>query len=1128
MGDEAAAEQQPPKLEIVEGRRSDGQPTIGAALIVRNEAETLGRLLDSLGFTDLDGSDRPAEGLPAEEVDESAGEYPGLWRPDAAVDCVVVCDTGSEDGTVELAVSRGCRVVRFEWVEDFGKARQASYDALPDVNFTLWADADDIIEGAELLRQLAGRMPAEIGGTIHRYDYAQDAAGNCVCELWRERLVRRGIGEAWKLAIHEVLEVPAPLQHVDEVIWHHRQPEGRERDPERNYKILSRVAAERERAGEEPDPRTTAYLGTEALALGRPDEAADAFRNYLASADAGWAEERCQVAHKLSVALRQLTNKAREEGDTAKADKLQEESAQAAFRAIQERPDWADGYLDLAEIALDREQPEQTLYFCDTAGRLEPPRTILIINPLEYSYQPMVLRSVALAKLGRVDEAFNETQRALSVTPYRDDLLGQASMLARQVKAGEATKALLTLREMLVRHDENEKARVLMDTCAPYFVWDRPEVAAARLDQREMTLHSTDPDVYASYYRDNPGEAPFELQGVPIPEAHKAFARVRFLRDGLTEQAVGEGVVEARGETNGTNVAVADLRILDLSMNDGWMLANLASAGFGTGESGVLDGMDLNSGAVERANGRRESYPALGTMIEANLFTAPEHFEPGSYDAVACFETIEHVPDPGALIDLMMQMVKPGGRIYVSTPDGAFEQGNLPDWARVEQKGHLRAMRPHELCSLLCERGVVRDFAREQALMVGALEPSPRLGKVIFYAAGAEAAPEKLMQEGLGGSETALVKMAEAFARQGYDVRVYAGPPGLDKTGGLRGDHLTVEEAKITGQVLYAPATEWDPGETAEIFISSRVPEAFDRTIDAKRRVLWLHDADYGDRLTAERVERATDVVCLSEFQAALLREKYPDPDGQRDSILGRANVVISRNGIEPLYFENGGAGKAIVAYTSSPDRGLDVLLECWPQIRERAEAAGVRKPELHHAYAPVYEAFRDRYPHLQAFHRRLTELTEAAGEGVVNRGHLSQREVAELYAEARCWAYPSWTSPTNEPFPEISCITAIEAQAAGAIPVYLDYGALRETVQHGKPISANTAGDPPRLSTAWREQFVDAVVDVLANPDRYDEARKSARVWAIGQGWDGVAAEWMRLFTGLEAKATRDAAAVA
>ncbi len=1087
--------------EIKDGRRTDGLPTIGLALIVKDEAASLPLLLDSVGFTELD----PADG--AERLAEGAGK--GTWRPGAAVDYVVVCDTGSSDDTVAIARARGCEVVTFDWVDDFSAARQASYDALPAVDFSLWADADDVVDGAQLLRQLAQRLPADVAGTLHRYDYAQDAAGNCVCELWRERLVRRGIGERWELPIHEVLRVDRPLLHVDEVVWRHRQPEGKERDPERNYKILRASADKQKARDEDVDARTLAYLGTEALTLGRPEEARELLAAYL-DREGGWSEERCQVAHKLSIALRMLAGKARAgvdgaEPDTALALELVEASAQAAFRAIQERPDWADGYLDLAEIALDREQPDRALYFCGVAERLEPPRTILIINPLEYTYQPVVMRSVALAQLGRDEEAWAETQKALAVTPFREDLLGQASMIARRVKANESVQHVLALREMLVRHDENEKARRLMDL-VPYYVWDRPEIAQARLDQREMTLHALEPDVYASYYRDNPGEAPFELQGVPIPDAHQAFSRVGFLRAGLDEQVgvVDEEVAEeARG----------DLRILDLSMNDGWMLANLASAGYGVdrGGRGALDGMDMNTGAVERANGRCSDYPALGTLLEGNLFDAPEYFTERSYDAVVCFETIEHVPDPAALIDLMLRMVKPGGRIYVSTPDGAYEQGNLPGWARVESKGHLRAMRPYDLCDLLCARGIVRDFARDQGLIVGALEPSEVAGRVVFYAGLAEAAPETLMAEGLGGSETALVKMAEGFARRGYDVRVFAGPPGQEETGGLRGDHLTLEEPRITGQVLYAPSTEWDPGMAADLFVSSRIPEAFDRTIAAPRRVLWLHDADYADRLTADRANRATEIVCLSHFQAAHLLEKYPDVFGEG----AKTPIVVSRNGIEPRYFAGAGEHRrAIVAYTSSPDRGLDVLLELWPAIRDRAKAEGVRKPELHHAYAPVYARFLKQYPHLQAFHKRLEQLRADAGEGVVDRGHLSQRDVAELYGEASVWAYPSWNTPGAEPFPEISCISAMEAQAGGALPVCLSYGALTETVKVGVLVPPQTSGDPLRLSTAWREQFVGAIVEVLAGADdAHQEERREGRAAALELGWDGVVEDWEQRF---------------
>lgn len=477
--------------------REDGQPTIGLAIIARDEEASLPTLLDSLGF-------------PGDE---------------AAVDHVVVCDTGSKDGTREVARERGCVVVEFEWCDDFSAARQASYDALPQVDFTLWADCDDVLEDAHKLREIAARLPPQIAGTIHRYNYAQDEHGNCICELWRERLVRPQAIAGWELPIHEVLKVEGELLHVDEVTWTHQlTPERVEgRDPKRNYKILQRDYERSLERDERPNTRTLAYLGTEALALGEAGEAAERFREYLKRPDARWDEERCQVAHKLSIALRQGSD-----------DELNA-SADAGFQAIHERPDWADGYMDLAEISLRRSQPQRALYFCDTALRLEPPRTLLIINPMEYSYQPRLMRSVALAQMGRLEEAWEDTQAALAVTPGRQDIQAQAATIQAELQRAEAEKHLLALREVLVRHDENAKARALMD-CAPYIVWDRPAVAQARLDQREMTLHLTDPEVYARYYQANPSEAEFEAHGVKAEEAHNYFHRLAFLREGIERQ----------------------------------------------------------------------------------------------------------------------------------------------------------------------------------------------------------------------------------------------------------------------------------------------------------------------------------------------------------------------------------------------------------------------------------------------------------------------------------------------------------------------------------------------------------------------------------------------------------------
>ncbi|RMH92977.1 bifunctional 2-polyprenyl-6-hydroxyphenol methylase/3-demethylubiquinol 3-O-methyltransferase UbiG [Lysobacter pythonis] len=40
---------------------------------------------------------------------------------------------------------------------------------------------------------------------------------------------------------------------------------------------------------------------------------------------------------------------------------------------------------------------------------------------------------------------------------------------------------------------------------------------------------------------------------------------------------------------------------------------------------------------------------------------------PGAFDAITCMEMLEHVPDPGSVIGACARLLKPGGRLFLST-----------------------------------------------------------------------------------------------------------------------------------------------------------------------------------------------------------------------------------------------------------------------------------------------------------------------------------------------------------------------------------------------------------------------------------------------------------------------------
>lgn len=97
------------------------QPDLSVCIIVKNESANIGDCLKSI------------EPLGAE---------------------IIVVDTGSEDNTVEIAKSFGAHMYFFDWVQDFGAARNVSLKHATG-RWILWMDADDRLPDSEVSRILS-------------------------------------------------------------------------------------------------------------------------------------------------------------------------------------------------------------------------------------------------------------------------------------------------------------------------------------------------------------------------------------------------------------------------------------------------------------------------------------------------------------------------------------------------------------------------------------------------------------------------------------------------------------------------------------------------------------------------------------------------------------------------------------------------------------------------------------------------------------------------------------------------------------------------------------------------------------------------------------------------------------
>jgi len=127
--------------------------------------------------------------------------------------------------------------------------------------------------------------------------------------------------------------------------------------------------------------------------------------------------------------------------------------------------------------------------------------------------------------------------------------------------------------------------------------------------------------------------------------------------------------------------ALAGLTVLDVACGAGFGLSMLCHAG------AAAVGVDYDAGAVFDV--RRHQRTAR--LLRADAACLP--LQDASVDMVVSFETIEHVPDATGLVLELRRVLKPGGRLVLSTPNRAFG----PPARHVNNPFHIREFTADEL-----------------------------------------------------------------------------------------------------------------------------------------------------------------------------------------------------------------------------------------------------------------------------------------------------------------------------------------------------------------------------------------------------------------------------------------------
>lgn len=107
-------------------------------------------------------------------------------------------------------------------------------------------------------------------------------------------------------------------------------------------------------------------------------------------------------------------------------------------------------------------------------------------------------------------------------------------------------------------------------------------------------------------------------------------------------------------------VPLEGAKVLDIGCGAGLLSEALA------GEGARVTAIDLAPELIDVAKLHQlEAGHQIDYRVQSAEAIADEL--PGGFDAVTCMEMLEHVPDPGSVIEACARLLKPGGRLFLST-----------------------------------------------------------------------------------------------------------------------------------------------------------------------------------------------------------------------------------------------------------------------------------------------------------------------------------------------------------------------------------------------------------------------------------------------------------------------------
>ncbi len=1057
----------------------------------------------------------------------------------------IVVDTGSTDGTRAIAAKLGARAFDFNWVDSFSAARNASLEPATG-DWILWLDGDEYFdaENRAKLKALVEGLRDEPAAYIMRQRSASEVPGEPPTLVDQCRLFRNHPQIRWSYRVHEQI-LPAvnaarhQVRFIDICIDHsgYTDPAIRARKSERNLRLLHLDEAEQPNEPftlfnlgwiymEHHQPaRAVPYLRRSLEQCGRgdsivrklffllslaheqqgqipealrwcragrarcPDDAELLFHEGLllrrlndrAGAKAAWrALVEVRPGHhfaSVEAGIRgykpryQLALLYRDEGNVAEAE--------VQWRAVvAERPNFYPAWAELAELCLAQGRWNE---FDEAVARLP--------HEGSHAHATLVLCARGLLARRQHGAARQLLDQAIALAPR--DLVARQLLTRALLDEGrdpaameQSLRDLLRLEPCLAEAWRNLAAVVNNQGRLPEAIGICQAGRQHCPQDADLLLQL---GMFLSDARDHRAAEPLLLQYVesqPVGGGAAGICRHRlaliYQQRGWPREAEAQwrALLADQPTFAGALLGLAEIFLAQRRWEELEEVAGRVNAlPDPGGEAGVLQAR------IHRARGERSAALAL---LEQTIARHPQAVWPRLVrthwliDDGVIDETLEQALREVLVLDPQHTEARQNLAVYLARRNGPAE-GPLVPIEVLHGPGPARPMpepngAPEPPPPAATPDQPVFRLAPRKCLRLAFATYCP----VPVRTATAYERP-------LGGSESALCYLAEALAARGHEVFLLSSTPAPEVSRGVPCLPLT---PAMLGQL---PALD-------AFVVQNLAGQArpLRQALGPKTRlILWTqhtHDQPAVQPLRDPAERNTYDaLVFVSDWQRAMYREHLGiDP----------RRTAVRRNGIGPAFQRLFTAEEAILAaksrppvlaYTSTPYRGLDRLLTAFPRIRAAVPGVTLQVFSSMQVYGIAGAEDQERFGKLYQLCRET--------EGVDYVGSVPQPELARRLRAATVLAYPNT-------FPETSCIAVLEAMAAGCRVVTSELGALPETAGgFANLIPTGNGWD------AYLNRFVEEMATVLANLDGDAEDHLRRQVAHVNQccTWAGLADEWVQ-----------------